>query len=1599
MSIINQIRRQGRLVWQALLDLIIPSQPLILNPLNITTTTVDLVWNDSLDNVGISTYKIYNNGDFLIDTLSNTPYYTITGLTPSTSYNLTIKAFDTSNNESIASNLVSFVTLAETDTTAPTNPSSFVASSIGETDCALTWTASTDAVGVVDYRIYNNGVLFLNSVGGAVTSYNLSGLQPDTEYVLTIRAIDAAGNESGNSNSQSFTTDAASGTPIVRARINVGGSGIIATDGDMDWASNASTGATSGTGYSVNTGNVYNSSAVTWTRHSSIPSSIPNADFQAIYDTERWDDSASPEMKFTFPDLPNGEYEVRLYCGENGAGTTTRVFDVVIQEIEEGSNVNVVTLFGGSQVAGMIPYSGITVDDGTLTIEFLHVSENPQVNAIEIVQTDATPPAEFEVTSQTEVDDFETLNGALSSPERYAHDYIVSYLKFHDIWDDLNDVSTMLNSNYYKLKNSVARDNIQSGNSGINLNTYSINNISVTLDYNYVPSGDVELLNSGTQLKFTYTLGGDPYKAITVGSSVQRLPHSLYFNTKRTLIINSGASNLTLATKYGWELKANNTSNTGTFSSNTLQVADPSKLNFFAVGISLTQEKAELLALGIKEFNDLMSRTNYDAEFDTYNFVGNSITWGYEPPGTKILSNYPKLVGDELGLNNTNSNLANMGVSGIELSQVLAEIQSDDYYGLLKPNLNVDNYVIVSLGTNDFLKTPLPTAAQVKNDLDTYTALLTAAGNKVLVILPHRSTTYALDSPSNYNSQVPTFIGLVEADADYNNGSNAFSTMVFETGNATYDNTTNTTYWYDGLHPKAAYFTLMAPIIAAKFQTDTTAPTAPTSLTSSNVTDISVDLSWTASTDAVGVVNYKLYNSGTFIKNIGNFTSTTATGLTASTAYAFTVKALDLAGNESTASNTVNITTSATTGYDPTDDLFGELGYLGATLCPYSQRANLQTYLNTHNEVKLEAGDYQNGGASFITLSGDMKLYGHPSKNIVPPIRIAAGSNGVVVNSVKVWYGCTFLGGSITTNCTISSVSGGYINGTNVQLVDNDFIDIVGGTVQFDNSSSGYLRNNRFIKQWTSTAFPQLKLKGNSTTPSYGNNWAWINFLTPHGSPTDISGIEDINFVGLDAEAWNYTATTPSNALLYMRNMGSVKLGSLNGYGYATVSSPVFDIQANDLFILDKQIYTTGGASTTTAKTFIAHSNGEAYSVTGGNYDARGHFNSTNFSYNGSNQTSLITGTTATNIISSLLGTEYTPWARPTFQILPNPTGATWATDRIGQSSDRAYIQGLIDTNKFAELPAGVYYINAPLLINKDEGIIGAGTGKTAIVGITDDFNLINVRGTGNGSFTVAHLTLQGGAKGIHITSDGYDVWFQPNGIDVKYLVLRNQATYGIEVAQMYGMDNNMFINVNFVNIPIGFKQTPDPAYTSGETNHMTYIDKTVFYQCQAFNCGTAYSLKTGRADNLNAWIDCNFDGNGIAIDLLANNAPIVVNSDFKNHTGSYILGSNAALGLYNCDFSGNSTTNIIKGTNTDIEGCNFLDNIPLFSSGFTATGYIVNSTLVGTYGTMPNGMFINSNMQSNAEVNYLLVNRVGGSNTVLLDATPDPYPQLLVKH
>ncbi len=90
---------------------------------------------------------------------------------------------------------------------------------------------------------------------------------------------------------------------------------------------------------------------------------------------------------------------------------------------------------------------------------------------------------------------------------------------------------------------------------------------------------------------------------------------------------------------------------------------------------------------------------------------------------------------------------------------------------------------------------------------------------------------------------------------------------------------------------------------------DITAPTIPTNLSSTAFSSSQIDLSWSASTDAVGVTGYRIYRDSNQISTTTN-TSYSDTGLTAETVYSYRVSAYDAVGNVSE----LSMNTSATTG-------------------------------------------------------------------------------------------------------------------------------------------------------------------------------------------------------------------------------------------------------------------------------------------------------------------------------------------------------------------------------------------------------------------------------------------------------------------------------------------------------------------------------------------------------------------------------------------------------------------------------------------------------------------------------------------------------------
>jgi glucose/arabinose dehydrogenase len=205
-------------------DVYPPTEPTHLQATRVTDTTVSISWTASLDDVGVKDYDVYKD-DVLAQANVTDTSYTFTGLTPNTTYNFTVRARDTAGNISNASSPLTVKTTNQTDTQAPTAPTELESSSKTSSSVQLTWTASTDDVGVYEYDIYRNGSLAGST---SATSFKVTGLTANTTYSFTVKARDLAGNISEASQALSVKTNPASSDPYTPE--------VVANNLETPWA-------------------------------------------------------------------------------------------------------------------------------------------------------------------------------------------------------------------------------------------------------------------------------------------------------------------------------------------------------------------------------------------------------------------------------------------------------------------------------------------------------------------------------------------------------------------------------------------------------------------------------------------------------------------------------------------------------------------------------------------------------------------------------------------------------------------------------------------------------------------------------------------------------------------------------------------------------------------------------------------------------------------------------------------------------------------------------------------------------------------------------------------------------------------------------------------------------------------------------------------------------------------------------------------------------------------------------------------------------------------------------------------------------------------
>ena len=176
-----------------------PSVPSGLTVTNTTTYSIDLSWTASTDNIGVSSYDVYVDGN--LEASTSNINYTITGLSSNITYDLTVSARDIADNVSPQSAPLTVVT--QEDTEAPSVPMNIVISDETDVSFKITWDPSTDNTEVIHYNIYIDNI-FYDMIN--ISSYTVYDLTASTTYSVTLEAVDGLNNTSAQSVPVNATT-------------------------------------------------------------------------------------------------------------------------------------------------------------------------------------------------------------------------------------------------------------------------------------------------------------------------------------------------------------------------------------------------------------------------------------------------------------------------------------------------------------------------------------------------------------------------------------------------------------------------------------------------------------------------------------------------------------------------------------------------------------------------------------------------------------------------------------------------------------------------------------------------------------------------------------------------------------------------------------------------------------------------------------------------------------------------------------------------------------------------------------------------------------------------------------------------------------------------------------------------------------------------------------------------------------------------------------------------------------------------------------------------------------------------------------------------
>lgn len=822
------------------------------------------------------------------------------------------------------------------DTQPPTQPGALTFSNVTPNSLTVTWTASTDNVGVTGYRVSRNGSLIATVTG---LSYNDSSLAPATTYDYSVVAIDSAGNVS-TPRTASVTTLEASASTVVR--INCGGPTYLDATGNT-WIADTY----------YNTGFASTDSAT-----------VTGTTLGQLFKSYRWDDTPSPELLYTIP-IANGSYVVRLYLAETSSSAKApgkRVFDVDIEGTRAFEDVDVYVMAGGGNKA-LILEAATTVNDGNVQIKFLHQVFHPRIYAIEVLPTSG--PSDTEPPTQPGAI---TFSGVTSS----------------SVTLDWTGSTDNVGVTGYR----ISRDG--SVLTTVSSLTFTDSTVSPETTYQYSVVALDAAGNASPASTASVTTPAAPPPDDTQPPSQ---PGVLSFTgvTTSSVTVNWAASTDNVGVA-GYRISRNGmelTTVTGlTFTDSTVVANTTYEYSVVAFDAASNDSTARTGSVTTPPSGGASTVIRVNAGGPSY-VDGAGHTWsadtGYNTGGTYSVSSSTAIAGT------TDDPL-------FRTERYDASTAPELTYSFTVPNGNylvrllfAENYGSAK-GVGKRVFDVDIEGARAFEDVDIYTQA--GGGNKALILEHTTAVTdgqlnisfvhqvqnpkvnaieiLSVDAPTD--TQPPTQPGAITfSDVSWDSVTLDWGASTDDIGVAGYrisrdgtelatvnaltftDSTVaaQTDYDYtvvalDAAGNESAARNASVTTTAAP---DTQPPSAPGALVFSNVTASSLTVSWTAATDNVGVTGYRVSRDGVQLATVTTL-SFNDTGLSAATSYSYSVEALDAAGNTSVAS-TATISTASS----------------GPTLPTIRVNAGGSSYVDTAGNTWSADHGYNTGGKYSVSGS------------------------------------------------------------------------------------------------------------------------------------------------------------------------------------------------------------------------------------------------------------------------------------------------------------------------------------------------------------------------------------------------------------------------------------------------------------------------------------------------------------------------------------------------------------------------------------------------------------------------------------------------------